>query len=897
MKSSLFGLQSHPVSKNPILVIDRTGLIGEPLSLKLSKEFLVVFVSKNALDLDLQNQNIVHVPFSGKFPVIPDSKYSHIIFIDTQSSDLEFLPKIIKKAKDVNSDFIAALGLSAKGEYEVDKILRLYSSSKVVIIGDIFDGKLILKKENFKSAINKFIYQAQSFGKIQIPGDGLKETYPVFLQDVVNGLIDLVFKIHKSHSLFYIFPKHPPSELSLAHMIQKINPEVTVDFIKNYSKLENISYPPNGLNLLDDKYPLAKKIKEIDVKNNLSDGEKIRQESSHENTKKLRSFSFFVIWVLIFLLLSPLVFTIIFSFLGLNTLYHARGEIDKNNFANTKSSLRLSQAFFYVGKQASSILSLQAKIIGAEKNLKRLLEDIDLGYKISGGLLQAFNSEIYFSKILNGKSENSLEDFAKGESYLKNSIVALNKVRAEGKIPAPILQKLDLIDPLIKVLSTTEDIMPGILGMEGPRTYLILFQNNMELRPGGGFIGSYGILRLNMGKVNEFSIHDVYDADGQLRGHVEPPFAVRRYLPSAHWYMRDSNFDVDFVKSALSSSNFLFLETGQKVSGVIAVDVSFVKSILHAIGPVYVADYRETVDENNLYMLTQSHAEKNFFPGSTQKKDFLRSLYKTIMAKIIGEKIPYLLIVQAISDSLNQKHLMFALNDDSQNILTVNGWSSSLWDEREDSVGHINDFVGINEANLGVNKANYFMKRQVSQKTTIEDDGNILEELIVSYENGSTAWPGGDYKNYLRIILPKNTKLSEILIDDISQDIVDAVTNPLVYEVKNFKAPKGLEVEKVVKENKNIYGFIVNVPVEKTIKVKVKYELFGSVPGLNTFSYNLKLFKQPGVDSIPYSFSLTYPDSFNIIKSSDGIKGGGGKASYFEKIVGDKNLIINFAKK
>lgn len=875
MKSAFFGpRQNHSLGKNPILVIDREGLIGEPLCLKLSKEFSVVFVSRSPS---------ANVPFLKKIPEIPDNKYSHIIFIDEKAEDLEFLPKIIRKAKDVNSDFIFAQGLSSREKCVTDKILKLYPSSKAVIVGDVFDSELILKKESLKSAINKFIYQTRRFGKIQILGDGLRETYPVFLEDVVGELIDLIFGMHKSHSLFYLFPKHPVTEISLAHMIQKINPEVTVDFTRHDPRLGNITYPTGGLNLLGDKYPIAQKIRSIDMKKDPPVGGEEDDEDLNMDTKKTKSFPFFIVWGLIFLLIFPFIFTVLFSSLGLNTLNYANGEIDRGNFANVKSSARLSQALFYLGQQTLKILSLQAKIIGQQNNLKKISQDLDLGYKISDGILQAFNSEVYFSKILNGKSVNPIDDFTKGASFLKSSIVALDRVKAEGKIPVPILQKLESISPLIKFLSGTLDVMPSILGMETPKIYLILLQNNIELRPGGGIIDSYGILKFNLGKITEFTMHDVSDADQQLRGHVEPPPALRRYLPELHWYMKDSNFDVDFIKSAFSSSNFLFIETGQKVDGVIAVDATFIKSILHAIGPVYIENYKVAIDE------------KNLFPSITQKGDFLRSLSKAIITKVTSEKMSYLLMSQAISDALTQKHLLFAFKD-RQNIFTVNGWSSSLWDERKDSGESVNDFVGINEANLGVNKINYYISRQVLQKVTLEDSGNISEELTINYKNESTIGLGGEYKNYLRIILPKTTNLSEISINDTPQNIVDMVTNPLVYEEKNFKAPQGLEVETTQEDNKAIFGFLVKIPAEKIVKVKLKYTL-GSIFGLNIFSYNLKLFKQPGIDSIPYSFYFVYPSSFNIIKSSDGVNREDGRVTYSEKIVGDKNLIIDFAKK
>ncbi len=870
--------------KPAILVIDRFGLIGESLSLKLSKEFPVVFVSKKNLNLNEKNRNIVCAPFARKFPVIPDSKYSHIVFIDEEGLDIELLPKIINKVKAVNADFIFVQGLSAKGEYLVDKILQSCPGAKIVISGDIFGNKLILRKGGFGSVINKFIYQAQEFGKIQILGDGLKEAYPVLLNDVVGELINLVFGMHRAHTLFYLFPEHPPTELSLAHMIQKINPEIMIDFARHDPRLKSVAYPPNGLNLLHDKYPLAKKIRGIDIKKNPSVGGKAQNRISRRDTKKLKNFPFFVIWIIIFLLLFPFIFTLLFSFLGENTLNYAKEKIDSGNFTNAKSSLHLAQTFFYVGKQAANILSLQAKTVGRESNLRKLLQDLDLDYKTSEALLRVFDSEIYFVNIFKGRSKNPVNDFSKGENYLKDAIVALNRIKAEGKNSAPILQNLGSLNPLIKLLLTTSEIMPSILGMERQKTYLILFQINMSLRPGGGKLDLYGILKLNMGKITEFSIHDVSDADEQLRGHVEPPFAVRRHLQEQHWYMKDSNFDVDFTKSASSSSNFLFAETGQKADGVIAIDVSFIKDILHATGPLYVTGYKEVVDENNLYTLMQ-------------KEDYFRSLIGALKTGLNGTRVNYLLIAQAISDALLQKHLLFVFNDSLQNIFTVNGWSSSLWDERKESVETINDFLGINEANLGMNNINDYIKRQVLQKVTMAGDGTISEELNINYKNESSDLSDGDYKNYLRIILPKNARLSEITINGLSQSLVDAIIDPLIYEAKNFQAPDGLEIEKAIEGNKAIFGFIVNVPPGKVVKVKLKYTLAGSFAGVNTFSYNLKLFKQPGTDGIPYSFSLIYPESFNAVKSSHGVREEEGKALYSEKIIGDKNLIIDFAKK
>ena len=53
-------------------------------------------------------------------------------------------------------------------------------------------------------------------------------------------------------------------------------------------------------------------------------------------------------------------------------------------------------------------------------------------------------------------------------------------------------------------------------------------------------------LKLKMGKITNFSIHDIDDADRQLKGHVEPPFAIRRYLN----YGRNRGFSPNVLSDA-----------------------------------------------------------------------------------------------------------------------------------------------------------------------------------------------------------------------------------------------------------------------------------------------------------------------------------------------------------
>ena len=185
----------------------------------------------------------------------------------------------------------------------------------------------------------------------------------------------------------------------------------------------------------------------------------------------------------------------------------------------------------------------------------------------------------------------------------------------------------------------------------------------------------------------------------------------------------------------------------------------------------------------------------------------------------------------------------------------------------------INDFLGINEANLGVNKANYFVRKSVYLQTALQESGQISNSLNISFKNDSTGkgdWPGGDYKAYLRIILPENSVIQNIKIDDIEQNITQPVTNPLIYEAKGFKPPSGLEVEKYQEGGKDIYGFLIIVPIQKLKTIKIDYVLPNKdlqlLPNLN---YSLKVFRQPGSDDFPFDFSFQFNDIRLIIVNTN----------------------------
>lgn len=445
----------------------------------------------------------------------------------------------------------------------------------------------------------------------------------------------------------------------------------------------------------------------------------------------------------------------------------------------------------------------------------------------------------------------------------------------------------NLKDKISEKRQTAEDInklmpiIPEFLGMDGKkREYMVLLQNENELRGSGGFIGSYAILSVEGGQWQNLEIKDIYEADGQLKGHVEPPEEIKNYLGEAGWFMRDANWKASFPEASTDIQWFLEKETGRKVDGVIAINLATVKELLGVLGEVYVPDFKEKVNQDNLYEEAEYYAENKFFAGSGQKASFLGALSKQLLEEIKsvkGSKSEKL--IESLVDLLNKREIQISLNNDSAKLqLKTANWDGGIYQGKCASTGSgqgcLTDYLYIVESNFGVNKANYFIYRNIERGIVMAEDG-VENDIKISYENTakSNAWPGGDYKNYLRVYLPEEANLVEI-------NWVDENGN------KNMISGEVLKISSV--SGKKEVGFLVTVPVGKKIKVEIKYTLMADLKSLQKFSYLNYMQKQSGFGDTGVVTLISVPKDWQILGVNPAANVVGGKLLFNQKL--DKDI-------
>lgn len=340
------------------------------------------------------------------------------------------------------------------------------------------------------------------------------------------------------------------------------------------------------------------------------------------------------------------------------------------------------------------------------------------------------------------------------------------------------------------------------------KNYIVLLQNNNELRPSGGFMGSYAKLKFIGWNLVDMRIMDIYTPDGQLPGHVEPPVPIQKAFQNGEWRLRDSNWDPDFTVAAPQIAWFFEQGEEEKINGIIALNFDFIRDWMDILGSIKTADYPETINAQNLYELAQKHAELDFFPGSSQKRDFLGSVGRVILKESQRTNVfQKLRFINLIYKNLQEKQIFLWFKDKK------NPFNGSLGSP-------LGDYFYLVESNLGANKANCCVTRKIVQEINNND-----EKITIYFKNDSqfenpkppVFW-GGNYIGYHRIIIPSEAE----------------VKNPEKYDIETRGKLK-------------ILGFWLTVPAKKPTSIEINYSFINPKkiiqvkrqPGIKSFDYKL----------------------------------------------------------
>lgn len=749
-------------------------------------------------------------------------------------------------------------------------------------------GEVLSPRAKNESDLSKNIENAILNGQIKLIGNEEKSVFCITLEDALTGLQRLLFGNFRREIFYSLYYKKPQTILESTHMLARVEPETKIVFsdspikqnVITHDDLEKTIFAKTGMEMsfVDSLDGFEKGIEKLfkekeKFENVILDRNKLRRKRRGNNSfYRAVKFSFISFFAGLFLFIF---LNLIFFGIGMLYLKSAIQNIESSNFENAADDARKSNFILSIIKPTIELTFDAISTIdrqGQTQQTYRLLRKAGELSEIGGGTIA-----------------NILKTTAISESDLLSSIASFSFIYQEGqrmtsKTQSPTLSK-ELKGTYSNLLSLSQ-VLPVALGFEGERNYLLLFQNNEELRPTGGFVGSVGDLIVENGKIKNLAIHDVYELDGQLKNHIEPPFAVRRYLQQ-HLYLRDSNFGLDFQEVASKSALIYNLETGREPHAVIAIDLTVLKEILKVSGPINLPSYNVTVDSKNVSQFLQSTIQENFFPGSTQKKDVLNSLFSSLIQRLERDPKFNVALIKLLPDLLEKKSILVAFSDTSiQRVFSANGYAGSYQDIRTNTK-MIKDYLYINEANIGVNKVNSLVSRKILYHAVLGQEG-LVSEALLSLTNASKL---DDYKAYVTFVIPNGSSLRRISLNGVEQPLAQAVVDPQIFESEDFVAPSGLEVEQYSKDGLTHIAFVTTVGKNEKKDILVEYTNGSSKPLANISTHSLLFVKQPGVTPFNLTLTYDYPEGFTPV----GISADSYGSNFLEKsFIIDDDLLVEF---
>ncbi len=286
--------------------------------------------------------------------------------------------------------------------------------------------------------------------------------------------------------------------------------------------------------------------------------------------------------------------------------------------------------------------------------------------------------------------------------------------------------------PLIKVL-------PELLGGEQAKKYLILFQNDGELRPTGGFLTYYAIFRVDEGVIHIDSSNDIYKLDDSIASHPKAPEIILDYLPKVNqFYIRDSNLSPDFVTSMKTFREFYEDSSlSTEIDGIISIDTEFLVHIIKILGGVEAGGQKFTAEDDPrcncpqvVYQLELNTTKPVGFIRENRKAIVGELLYATMTKALQSSPKLYWgpLFQQAVVDA-NEKHILFDIdNADANKGLEALNWTGKIKE-------FDGDYLHVNDANFAGAKSNFYINQSMRIDYNVAGDGTVTKTVAIDYKN------------------------------------------------------------------------------------------------------------------------------------------------------------------
>jgi hypothetical protein len=514
---------------------------------------------------------------------------------------------------------------------------------------------------------------------------------------------------------------------------------------------------------------------------------------------------------------------------------------------------------------------------------------LDLGLAVSAAAQSALRGLGPAVSTLDGESPSNealvdaaVSDLRRARSSLLaarseagKALQARERIDAEGLSPdlCRMVAHMDEYLPLAEFGIEAALLASDVLGRPGTARYLLLAQNEDEIRATGGFISGVGLVEVREGQVVNVIFQDSYAI--HTKAEAEPPQALEKTMWAQIWLLRDANWSPDFPTAAKVATAIYERDQGVILDGVIAVDQEAIRLLLGALGPVEIKGWeRPVTDADFIATIRQAWGPKEVNPGEwwLHRKDFMGVMAQATLHRLEADpnSIDVLQLARAMHQALEEQHILLFMKDpQAAEILAANHWDGAILPAES-------DYLMVVDTNVGFNKVNPNIEEALQLDVAIQDDGTVRTRLTLTYENKSTRQVGECiqearyddtyegmmdrcYWDYLRVYVPKGTVLLEGTRHPFPPG---SLYCRMTGEDGGTGEPRLVAAEK----GKDMVESLMVVPPRESREVRLTYqqpEVVQARAGLR--QYSLLIQKQPGTLGVPVSVRIELPASANLL--------------------------------
>ena len=345
-------------------------------------------------------------------------------------------------------------------------------------------------------------------------------------------------------------------------------------------------------------------------------------------------------------------------------------------------------------------------------------------------------------------------------------------------------QILNLVQPIsgpINSLQTLFPLLPGSLGVEASRNYLLVFQNPAEMRPQGGLPGSIALLNVENGK---FSLIEKSRAGIDVFGFYEQgvmPVSPEReaLFPYSNNVMANTTTTPSVSEAALKTATFWEKAGKGQVDGVIFIDPRALSFVMASTGPVTLSN-GVTLDSSNLvsYLLNEIY----FYSDDNSVQDALYAeTVDQVFAKLTSGQFDFKSLSLALLQGMQEKRVTYwSHHEDEQKVIsklalgieppTLTKDKAGVALFLEDNQGSKMDYYLSQSAQVSTGecltgKQTVRVRYELKNNLPLELAGN-LPNSIWATSSSYVQVPGGIRMNAY-LYLPPQSKVERMSVDQI----------------------------------------------------------------------------------------------------------------------------------